>query len=123
MHDPQQSLESDSDRELIPLPEATAVAYDLISNRQQPVRDPGDLEETRGLIALALSALAPLYVLREGGAPVPLSTGEIEEKICITASQRQRYGTRDIDRIYIRRGDFIRAVENLQTARSSFERP
>jgi len=125
LHTLQEVLENDPDRELIPLPEATAVAYDLISNRAPRVAAPSDLEETRALIALALSALAPLYALREGGAPVPLSAAEIEEKICFANSQGLRCRTRapDIERIYIKRGDFVRAVENLKTARSSIEQP
>ena len=64
-------------------------------------------------------------MLREGGAPVLLSSGEIEEKIFFPTSRGLRYRTRapDIDRIYIKRGDFIRAVENLRTARPGFEPP
>ena len=116
---------NEAERELIPLPEATAVAYDIISNRPPRVTSPRDLEETRELIALALSALAPLYVLREGGAPVPMSTDEIEERIFFATSHglRDRTKAPNIDGVYIKRGDFIRAVENLKTANSSFERP
>jgi hypothetical protein len=115
----------DSGRDLIPLPVATAVAYGIISNRPQRLADPRGLEESRSVIALALSALAPFYVLREGGAPVPLSSDEIERKIFFAASKGLRYrsGAPDIDRVYIKRGDFLRAVENLKTARPGFEQP
>ena len=121
----QPGLEDGVGRDLIPLPEATAVAYGIISNRPQRLVDPRALEENRGLIALALSALAPFYALREGGAPVLLSSDEIEKKIFFAASKGLRYrtGAPDIDRVYIKRGDFIRAVENLKTTRPGFEQP
>jgi hypothetical protein len=115
---PQSGLMDPADGELIPLPEATAVAYDLISNRVPRVADPSGLEEARGVIALALSALAPFYVLREGAAPLLLSADEVEKKIGVATARGPRYRIRapDIDRIYIKRGDFIRAVENLKMA-------
>ena len=107
--------------QLIPLTEATAVAYDVILRPAPLLPDSRDLEESRGLVALALSALATIYALRDGGEAVPLTPAEIEEQLFFPTAHGMRDRTKapNLAELYMRRDDLIRAVENLKAAHAS----
>src|SRR5882672_11567043 len=84
------SRKSKLNGQMIPLTEATTVAYDIILRRAPLLHDSRDLEESRGLVALALSALATIYAVGDGGEAVPLSPAEIEEQLFFPTAQGMR---------------------------------
>jgi len=115
------SRKSKLNGQMIPLTEATTVAYDIILRRAPLLHDSRDLEESRGLVALALSALATIYAVGDGGEAVPLSPAEIEEQLFFPTAQGMRDRTKapNLAELYMRRDDLIRAVENLKAAHAS----
>src|SRR5688572_25829995 len=64
--------------ELVPLHQACAAAYHALVDG--PRLAPSDLEEARGLVAIALSRVATLYRMSEETA-VPLSESEIQQAL------------------------------------------
>jgi hypothetical protein len=98
-------------RELVPLPEAAAVAYHIITERPVPLKDPGALQEIRDLVAIALSTVAPV-LRQENGSAVPVSSTEINT----------RGAPARMDDLVIRRLDLLRAVESLKQAHIAFDR-
>jgi hypothetical protein len=102
-------------RELVPLAEATAVAYHIVTERPVPLKDPNALDEVRGLVAVALSTVAPI-LKRENGAAAPLNSPEVNQRLFV------RGGTADLENLYIRRVDLLRAVEVLKEAHVAFDR-
>jgi hypothetical protein len=110
-------------RELVPLGEAAAAAYHVVTRKPSPLRDPRELEEVRGLVAIALSTVAPVLCL-ENGNPVPLNAAQIEERLFRRTPVRpgtQRVAP-DLSGLFMRRGDMIRAIETLKEAHASFGR-
>ena len=91
--------------ELVPLAQACAAAYQILVEGPKAARD---VEESRGLIAIALSRVATLYRMTEG-ALSPLSEADIREALFI--------GAPDMEGLYIRRGALVEAVETLKTVR------
>jgi hypothetical protein len=110
-------------QELVPLAEAAAVAYHVVTKKPRSLRDPLELEEVRGLVAIALSSVAPVLCF-ENGKRVPLSAAQIEERLFSRASSRPRSrgGAPDLSGLFMRRGDMIRAIETLKEAHASFGR-
>jgi hypothetical protein len=100
--------------ELVPLHEASAAAYHALLDGSHPA--PSELEETRGLVAIALSRIATLYRM-SGQTAVPLSESEIRQALFKGAAATWEARLRSL---YIRRGALVRAVETLQTARVRF---
>ncbi len=101
--------------ELVPLTEATAVAWHIITERPESMRDPRQLDETRSLVAIALSTVAPV-LRRENGVAVPLSAPEVNERLFVRG-QAPRF-----DDLCMRRVDLLRAVELLKEAHVAFDR-
>lgn len=102
-------------RELVPLAEAAAVAYHIITERPVPLKDPRVLEEVRGLVAIALTTVAPV-LRQEDGAAVPLSTSEVNDRLFVTGRAAR------LDDLCMRRVDLLRAVESLKQAHIAFDR-
>lgn len=102
-------------RELVPLSEAAAVAYHIITERPVALRDPAALREARGLVAIALSTVAPLLRQENGGA-VPLSSPELKQRLFTPGVSP------DLDGLCIRRLDLLRAIESLREAHQAFGR-
>jgi hypothetical protein len=103
-------------RELVPLAEATAVAWHIITERPEPLRDSRQLEEMRSLVAIALSTVAPV-LKRENGSAVPLSIPEVNERLFVRGGQPPQ-----LDDLVMRRVDLLRAVELLKEAHIAFDR-
>lgn len=102
-------------RELVPLAEAAAVAYHIITEKPEPLRDPRQLDEVRGLVAVALSSVATV-LKRENGSVVPMSSPEVNERLFV------RGGPPDLEGLFMRRVDLLRAVEMLKQAHMAFDR-
>lgn len=100
-------------RELVPLTEAAAVAYHIITERPVPLKDPQALREVRDLVAIALTSVAPV-LRQEDGAAVPLSSAEVNERLFGRPPR--------LDGLYMRRLDLLRAVESLKQAHGAFDR-
>ena len=109
-------------RELVPLSEATAVAYHIITEKPEALRDPRDLDDVRGLVAIALSTVATI-LKRENGEAEPLGSAQIEERLFSPLSRsRDRRTPADLTQLFVRRGDLVRAIEALKEAHASFGR-
>ena len=110
-------------RELVPLSEATAVAYHIITEKPEALRDPRDLDDVRGLVAIALSTVATI-LKRENGEALPLSSAQIDERLFFPSfcSPRDRRTAPDLTQLFVRRGDLVRAIETLKEAHASFGR-
>ena len=103
-------------RELVPLAEATAVAYHIITDKPEPLRDPQRLQEVRGLVALALSSVGTVLKQVDGSA-VPLASPEIRERLFVTGGRAP-----DLEGLCMRRVDLVRAIEILRDAHVAFDR-
>jgi hypothetical protein len=114
---------ADLHRELVPLSEATAVAYHIITENPESLRDPRDLNEVRGLVAIALSTVVTI-LKRENGEALPLSSTQIDEQLFFPTSHspRDRRAAPDLSRLFVRRGDLVRAIETLKEVHVSFGR-
>jgi hypothetical protein len=110
-------------RELVPLSEAAAVAYHVITEKPESLADARELGDVRGLVAIALSTVSPILKVDDGEAR-PLSSAQIEERLFFPAAQglRDRRSVPDFSALYIRRGDLVRAIETLKQAHISFGR-
>jgi hypothetical protein len=109
-------------RELVPLSEATAVTYHIITEKPEALRDPRDLDDVRGLVAIALSTVATI-LKRENGEAHPLSSAQIEERLFSSlSSPRDRRTAPDLTQLFVRRGDLVHAIELLKEAHASFGR-
>ena len=109
-------------RELVPLSEATAVTYHIITEKPEALRDPRDLDDVRGLVAIALSTVATI-LKRENGDAHPLSSAQIEERLFASlSSPRDRRTAPDLTQLFVRRGDLVHAIELLKEAHASFGR-
>ncbi len=107
-------------RELVPLAEAAAAAYHVITQQPQPLRDPADLEEVRALVAVALATVAPI-LRQDNGSAVPLSGAEIHDALYRSVAP-SRAAAVDYSALFIRRGDLLKAIEVLKDAHASFGR-
>jgi hypothetical protein len=110
-------------RELVPLAEATAVAYHIITEKPDPLTDAAELDEVRGLVAIALSTVAPIQILADEKA-MALSPQQVEEYLFSPVSRglRDRRAGLDFSALFIRRSDLIRAIETLKQAHATFGR-
>jgi hypothetical protein len=109
-------------RELVPLSEATAVTYHIITEKPEALRDPRDLDDVRGLVAIALSTVATI-LKRENGEAHPLGSAQIEERLFASlSSPRDRRTAPDLTQLFVRRGDLVHAIELLKEAHASFGR-
>jgi hypothetical protein len=90
--------------ELVPLAEACAAAYHLLIQGQKTAH-PQEVEEARGLIAIALSRVATLYRMTDG-AISPLSGDKVHQALFS--------GDPDLRDLYIRRGALLEALETLK---------
>jgi hypothetical protein len=112
--------------ELVSLHEATAVAFHLVAERVPGKMSAGELVKIRSQVALALSAVATILATDEAGIARPIPAAELEERLFRPlwkpAHQRADDGV-DLSALYIRRGDLVRAIEQLKGARSSFLDP
>ena len=108
-------------RELVPLAEAAAVAYHIITENPSPLRDPRELDEVRCLVAIALSTVAPIL---KNGTTEPIGPAQIREQLFAPLSNRPagQDASTQFTGLHIRRGDLIRAVEALKDAHISFGR-
>jgi hypothetical protein len=98
--------------ELVPLTEATAAVYQAFN--EGPVGRPPRIDEVRRQLAMALAALAPIY-LDDGVHKRPLSVAEVES----TVAGGKAPGAPDLSGLFIRRLDLVRAVEQLKASRSN----
>ena len=98
-------------QELVPLAEAAAAAWHVVSDRPEPLRDPRQLEEARGRMAIALSSVAPV-LRKENGALQRLAGDEIDARLFA------RGASPGLEGLFIRRVDLLRAVESLKDARA-----
>jgi hypothetical protein len=107
----------------VPLSEATAVAYHIITEKPEALRDPRDLDDVRGLVAIALSTVATI-LKRENGEALPLSSAQIDERLFFpgSCSPRDRRAAPDLTQLFVRRGDLVRAIETLKEVHFSFGR-
>lgn len=93
--------------ELVGLVEAAAIAYHVLGERPLSLRDPAELAEVRVLIVRAIAAVA--MILRpEGGDFAPLSAAEVNARLYVSAAHAE------LEELYIRRGDLLRAIEALR---------
>jgi len=98
-------------QELVSLKEATAAAYHLIVEEKRPRLAADHLERLRAQLALALAALAPVYV-DDGGEKRQIAMAELESHLF----QREPSSRADLAAFYIRRLDLLRAVELILKA-------
>jgi hypothetical protein len=110
-------------RELVPLSEATAVAYHIITEKPEALKDPRELEDVRGLVAIALSTVTTIF-RRENGEALPLSSAQIDEQLFLPISHlhHERRPAPDLTQLFVRRGDLVRAIETLKDVHVSFGR-
>lgn len=101
-------------RELVPLAEAAAVAYHVITDKPPPLRDSEALREVRSRVAIALANVAPL-LRQENGSAVPLSSREIRERLLDPGAKP------DLEGLCVRRLDLLSAVESLKAAHAAFD--
>jgi hypothetical protein len=101
-------------RELVPLAEAAAVAYQVITEKPVPLRDPHQLAEMRGLVAIALSSVGRV-LKQEDGAAVPLSSAEISQRLFVRGAQS------NLDGLCMSRVELLRAIEVLKEAHIVFD--
>lgn len=100
-------------RELVPLGEAAAVAYHVVTDRPLPLKDPRMLDEVRSRVAIALASLAPV-LRRDRELLRRMSAKEVDERLFAPE------GARRIDDLCMRRCDLVRAVESLKQAHIAF---
>jgi hypothetical protein len=93
--------------ELVPLQQACAAAYSILIEPPSGAARSEDIEEARGLIAIALSRVATFYRASDG-AFSPLSQAEIQATL-FCGAPRPSLGD-----LYIRRGTLLRALETLK---------
>ena len=103
-------------RELVPLAEAAAAAYHIITEKPERLRDRSELDEVRGLVAIALSTVGTI-VKEEDGGPVPVGVKEIQERLFVRNGAQPR-----LDGLFMRRIELLRAVELLREAHFAFDR-
>jgi hypothetical protein len=109
-------------RELVPLSEATAVAYHIITEKPEALRNPQDLDDVRGLVAIALSTVTTI-LKRDKGEAQPLDSAQVEERLFSPLSRSRELRTApDLRHLFVRRGDLVRAIEALKEAHASFGR-
>jgi hypothetical protein len=101
-------------RELVPLAEAAAVAYQVITDKPVPLRDPQQLAEMRGLVAIALSSVGRV-LKQEDGAAVPLTLAEISQRLFVRGAQS------NLDGLCMSRAELLRAIEVLKEAHIAFD--
>lgn len=96
------------DDEMVSLPVAATVAYFHITDAAKQVGSQADLAEIVGLVAIALSTVAPIHA-KDG----PCSAARLRELL---------YNDRrpNVDGLTIRRGDLRTAMISLREARASF---
>jgi hypothetical protein len=116
MAPPQVSKPPEIHRELVPLVEAAAATYHIITEKPGAPRDSLELEEVRGRVAIALSSVAPILKQVGDGAVAPLPAAEAEERLFARGSRPR------LDGLYVRRVDLLHAVELLKEARVAFDR-
>lgn len=105
-------------RELVPLAEAAAVAYHLLVERPPVLRDPDALAETRSLVAIALSCVAPLLRV-EGGELVRADAQRLQSELFRHGPERLAC---DLSAFYVRRLHLLKAVEAMKQAHVVFDR-
>lgn len=103
-------------RELVPMAEAAAVAYHIILEKPERLRDRFELEEVRGLVAIALSSVGTILKHEDGGV-APLAPQEAQQRLFVRNGQPQQ-----LDGLYMRRIELLRAVEALRQAHIAFDR-
>jgi hypothetical protein len=102
--------------ELVPLYQACAAAYHALLDGPGSAH-PRELEEARGLIAIALSRVATLYRVSPGVA-APLSESELRQALFVPAAADWQSRLHNLS---IRRSALVGAVEALKTARFLFD--
>jgi hypothetical protein len=105
------------DAEFVPMSTAAAKAYFEITAARKAVGSLAQLVETGRLVAIALSTVAPIYRLAEGGKQaLVLSAGEINERLFNVKEP-------SLEDLAIRREDLDKAITTLREARASFAVP
>lgn len=95
------------DEGLVPLAVAATVAYFHVTDAARQVTTQSDLADVVPLVAIALSAVAPIV-----GDAGPLGAAEIRQRL---------YGREpSLDGLAMRRGDLRKAMVTLREARASF---
>jgi hypothetical protein len=113
----QPGLQALLDVEFVPMPMAAAMAYFDITAERKVVGSAADLAEVGRLVAIALSTVAPLYRVAEGGKQaLVLTTEEINERLF-------RAKTPTLEDLAIKRDDLDKAIAALKEARASFSIP
>jgi hypothetical protein len=109
------------DDALVPLTQAVGVVYQAIGGMRPG--NPDELDELRGLLAIALSTVAPVLSLREG-VPLPLSARELQETLYVPVARTpgSLSSPPDLAVLYVRAGALARAAESLGRARIPFAR-
>jgi hypothetical protein len=103
-------------RELVPLAEAAAVAYHVITEKPERLREPHHLAEVRSLVAVALSSVGTI-LRQENGSVVPLASREIRERLFVPRGR-----TPDLSDLCMRRVELLHAIELLKAAHVAFDR-
>jgi hypothetical protein len=102
------------DVDFVPMTMAAAMAYFDITAQRKVVGSAAQLVEMGRLVAIALSTVAPIYRMAEGGEqPLAMTAEEINERLFKAKPAR-------IDDLAIRRQDLAKAIATLKEARTSF---
>lgn len=106
--------------EFVPLAEAAAAAYQVLSRGSvRSGLSDDELLEVRARVALALGAVATIFVA-DGGSRRPVTLHELESKLFAPPDGMRRKASGAIDGLEIRRADLLHAIELLKGAGSDF---
>ena len=105
------------DVDFVPMTMAAAMAYFDITAHRKVVGSAAQLVEMGRLVAIALSTVAPIYRVAEGGKEAhALTTEQINERLF-------KAKTASLEDLAIKRGDLEKAIATLKEARTTFSPP
>ena len=105
------------DAEFVPMTMAAAMAYFDITAHRKVVGSAAQLVEIGRLVSIALSTVAPIYRVPEGGKEAhALATDEINERLF-------KAKPANLEDLAIRREDLQKAIATLKEARTTFGAP
>ena len=88
----------------------------IITEKPERLRDRVELDEVRGLVAIALSTVGAVLKVEDGKA-YPVAQKEIQERLFVRNGASPRF-----DGLCMRRIELLRAVEALRHAHIAFDR-
>ena len=105
------------DRDFVPMTMAAGMAYFDITAQRNVAGSAAQLVEMGRLVAIALSTVAPIYRMAEGGQQaLAMTAEEINERLFKARSAR-------LDDLAIKRQDLAKAIATLKEARTTFGDP